>query len=98
MYKHISKLTEKDKAKILASYRNRAIRSYGMEWDEWATQIIQKEIDQIFDANTVEDLTQRSKQLSSVQYTKTSKLTSKLTAKLRKPESFLTRNPNRLSS
>ena len=67
MYKHISKLTEKDKAKILASYRNHAIRSYGMEWDEWANQIIQKEIDQIFD---VEDLSQLSKQLSSVQYKK----------------------------
>ena len=68
MYKHITKLTEKDKAKILASYRNHAIRSYGMEWDEWAKHIIQKEIDRIFDGGSGNH--GNLSQLSSVQYLK----------------------------
>ena len=60
MYKPINKLTEKDKLKILAAYRNYAIRNYGMEWDEWANHVIQKEIDIIFDDK---NLNQRSTQL-----------------------------------
>ena len=56
MYKHISNLTEKDKLKILASYRNHAIRSYGMEWDEWANQIIQEKINRIFDDGDGKDV------------------------------------------
>ena len=48
MYKHISKLTEKDKAKFLARYKNSVMRERGIFW-ETEERSIQEAIDNIFD-------------------------------------------------
>lgn len=48
MYKHISKLTEKDKAKFLARYKNSVMRERGTLWEN-EERSTQEAIDNIFD-------------------------------------------------